>query len=39
MKVAPRQGKKTISILNDQFCKKQAFPYLLPKGKFGRKPP
>ena len=31
--IAPGQGKKTVSILSDGFCKEQAFPYLLPKGK------
>ena len=33
------KGKKTVSILNDEFCEEQAFPYLLPKGKFGYKAP
>ena len=33
--IAPEQGKKTVLILNNEFCKKQTFPYLLPKGKFG----
>ena len=33
--IAPRQRKKTISILSDKFCEKQAFLYLLPTGKFG----
>ena len=31
------EGKKPVSILNDEFCEDQAFPYLLPKGKFGYK--
>ena len=31
--------KKTVSILDDKFCEDQAFPYLLPKGKFGYKAP
>ena len=33
--IAPGQGKITVSILRDEFCEKQAFPHLLPKGKFG----
>ena len=37
--IAPVQGKKPVSILNDEFCEEQAFPYLLPKGKFGSKAP
>ena len=32
--IAPGHGKK-VSILSDEFCEEQAFPYLLPKGKFG----
>ena len=32
--VAPWQEKKTVSILNDEFCEGKAFPYLLPKDKF-----
>ena len=32
--IAPGQGKK-VSVLSDEFCEEQAFPYLLPKGKFG----
>ena len=39
IKIAPGQGKKPVSILNDEFCEEQAFPYLLPKGKFGYKAP
>ena len=31
--IAPGQGKTSVSILDDEFCEKQAFPYLLPKGK------
>ena len=37
--IAPGQGKKTVSILRDEFCEEQAFPYLLPKGKLGYKAP
>ena len=37
--IAPGQGKNPVSILSDQFCEEQAFPYLLPKGKFGYKAP
>ena len=37
--IAPGQGKKPVSILSDEFCEEQAFPYLLPKGKFGYKAP
>ena len=37
--IAPGQEKKPVSILNDEFCEEQAFPYLLPKGKFGYKAP
>ena len=33
--IAPVQGKKAVSILSDDFCEEQAFPYLIPKGKFG----
>ena len=29
--------KKPVSILHDEFCEEQAFPYLLPKSKFGNK--
>ena len=36
---APGQGKKPVSVLNDEFCEVQAFPYILPKGKFGYKAP
>ena len=35
--IAPGQGKKPVSTLSDEFCEGQAFPYLLPKGKFGYK--
>ena len=37
--IAPAQGKKSVSILNDKFCEEQVFPYLLPKGKFDYKTP
>ena len=37
--IAQGQGKKPVSILSDEFCEEQAFPYLLPKGKFGYKAP
>ena len=33
--LAPEQGRKTVSILSEGFCEKQAHPYLLSKGKFG----
>ena len=39
LKITLEQGKKPVSILNDEFCEEQAFPYLLPKGKFGYKAP
>ena len=35
----PKQRKKTVSILNYEFCQEQVFPYLLPRGKFGYKAP
>ena len=37
--IARGQGKKRVSILNDEFCEEQAFPYLLHKGIFGYKAP
>ena len=37
--IAPGQRKKPVSILSDEFCEEQAFPDLLPKGKFGYKVP
>ena len=37
--IAPGQGKKPVAILNDEFFEEQAFPFLLPKGKFGYKAP
>ncbi|XP_066928370.1 uncharacterized protein [Clytia hemisphaerica] len=33
--LAPGQGKKPISILNDENCEMLAHPHLFPKGKFG----
>ena len=33
--IVPCQGKTPVSILGDKFCEEQAFPYFLPKGKFG----
>ena len=35
--IAPGLGKKLVSILDDEFYEEQAFPYLLPEGKFGHK--
>ena len=32
--IAPGQGKIPVSVLRDEFWEKQAFPHLLPKGKF-----
>ena len=32
--IAPGQGKNSVLILSDELCKEQAFPYVLPKGKF-----
>ena len=37
--IAPAQGKNSVSILNDELCEEQVFPYLLPKGKFDYKNP
>ena len=37
--IGPGQGKKPASILSDEFCEKQAFPYLLPKRKCGYNAP
>lgn len=31
---APGQDNTPVSILNDEFCKKLAFPYLFPTGRF-----
>ena len=36
---APGQRKKPVSVLSDESCKEEAFPYLFPKGKFGCKAP
>ena len=33
--IAQGQGKKTVSILSNEFCEEQEFPNPLPKGKFG----
>ena len=30
---------KTVSFLSNEFCEEQAFPYFLPKGKFGYNAP
>ena len=35
--IAPGQGKTPVSVLNDDYCKELAFPYLFPAGKFGCK--
>ena len=35
--IAPGQGKIPMSVLNDEYCEEQSFPYLLPKGKVGYK--
>ena len=32
--VAPEQRKNFYSILSDELCEEQAFPYFLPRGKF-----
>ena len=37
--IAPGQGKKLVSILSNEFCKEQALPYLLYKGKLGYNAP
>ena len=37
--IASGQRKTPVSILSDEFCEEQAFPYLLPKGKFGYNTP
>ena len=36
--IAPEK-EKTVSILNDEFSEQQAFPYVLPQGKFDQKVP
>ena len=33
--IAPGQGKTPVSVLSDEICEEQAFPYLFPTGKFG----
>ena len=33
--IAPGEGKKPISILNDIYCEEMAHPHLFPTGKFG----
>ena len=35
--IAPGEGKKPISILNDIYCEEMAHPHLFPTGKFGYK--
>lgn len=35
--IAPCENKLPESFFQDDFCEEQAFPYLLPKGKFGYK--
>ena len=37
--IAPGQGTNPVLILSDECCEEQAFPYLLPKDKFGYKAP
>ena len=37
--LAPGQEKTPVSVLNDEFCGEQTFPYLLPIGKFGYNAP
>ena len=37
--ILPRQSKILVSILHDKVCEVQAFPSLLPKGKFGYNAP
>ena len=33
--IAPGENKKPLSMLMDQYCEEFAFPYLLPRGRFG----
>ena len=33
--IAPGEGQKPLSILSDEYCEELAFPYLLPRGRFG----
>ena len=35
--IAPREGKKPISILHDDYCEEMPHPHLFPTGKFGYK--
>ena len=35
--IAPGEGKKPTSILNDKYCEELVFPCLLPEGKLGYK--
>ena len=35
--IAPGEGRKPLSIFEDENCKETAFPHLLPTGKFGYK--
>ena len=35
--VAPGEGKKPVSILNDKFCEELGHPHLFPTGKYGHK--
>ena len=37
--IAPEQGKKTVSILSEEFSEDQAFSYPLAKGRFGYNAP
>ena len=35
--IAPGEGKKPVSILNDKFCEELGHPHLFPTGKYGHK--
>ena len=35
--IAPGEGKRPVSILNDEYCEELAHPHLFPTGKFGYK--
>ena len=37
--IAPGQGKTPVSVLSDEFCEEQAFPYLLPTDRFAYSAP
>ena len=37
--IAPGQIKNQLSTFSNKFCEKKAFPYLIPKGKFGYNAP